>query len=370
MLLLSLCALSVISPQLVHHSLIMGADSLFHFNRFYDAASQINDHNWQYFVSMYGFSQSGRIVNALYGPFIAYFNGFILGLTHSWFSYQIISDFIVLFVSGISMYYLLIQNYVSKQYQVVISILYMLSYGVVTWVIGQQFLSWGAAILPLGVSVATRFVREKNAPVNIIEMTLSVTLMIQTHVLSSLLLISLLSIFFATAFFQTANRKALFNNTMVAALLTVLLTANIWGVFLEVYSTNDLLPPFHNATPQTRGSVSFPLDNLKLFFPYALLYGCQIIILIRHWHHLEMVNRLVTLVGSIYLTLTLSIFPWDVIFKLPFISMLQLPYRLLPTRHYPLITWLRYDTKPSNRAYIDRHPLAHYINWRTHLNRS
>lgn len=126
MLLLSLCALSVISPQLVHHSLIMGADSLFHFNRFYDAASQINDHNWQYFVSMYGFSQSGRIVNALYGPFIAYFNGFILGLTHSWFSYQIISDFIVLFVSGISMYYLLIQNYVSKQYQVVSSYIHPL----------------------------------------------------------------------------------------------------------------------------------------------------------------------------------------------------------------------------------------------------
>lgn len=44
-LIIAVFALIVISPQIYSHSLILGSDSLFHFNRFYDMASQINDHN-------------------------------------------------------------------------------------------------------------------------------------------------------------------------------------------------------------------------------------------------------------------------------------------------------------------------------------
>ena len=49
---------------------ILGSDSIFHYNRFYEAAMQLKNGNFSYFLSLYGFQQSGRIVNALYDPFL------------------------------------------------------------------------------------------------------------------------------------------------------------------------------------------------------------------------------------------------------------------------------------------------------------
>lgn len=46
-------------------------DTAFHFHRFYDTNQQIKNHNFSYFQMNYGMGESGRIVNALYGPFFA-----------------------------------------------------------------------------------------------------------------------------------------------------------------------------------------------------------------------------------------------------------------------------------------------------------
>lgn len=60
-------------PQLWTHKMILGADALFHYNRFYETAEQLKTENFSYFISIFGFQQSGRIVNAVYGPLFAYF---------------------------------------------------------------------------------------------------------------------------------------------------------------------------------------------------------------------------------------------------------------------------------------------------------
>ncbi|MDN6268508.1 MAG: hypothetical protein L0J44_11775, partial [Tetragenococcus koreensis] len=80
--------------QMLHKNLYLGPDWVFHYNRFYDAAQQIKEGNFQYFISMYGFSQSGRIVNALYGPIFAYLQGLVLLLCGSWLKYQLVSNFL------------------------------------------------------------------------------------------------------------------------------------------------------------------------------------------------------------------------------------------------------------------------------------
>lgn len=330
-LIIAILALVIIAPQIYSHSLILGADSLFHFNRFYDTASQINDHNWQPFISMYGFAQSGRIVNAIYGPFFAYLHGFILWVTRSWFLYQIITDFMIMMIAGCTMYYLLVQNKVKTRYLAPLSALYMLSYVIFTWIISQQFLSWGAAVLPLGVSVATRLIRDKEHPIHILEMTLAVTLMLQIHMLSSLLLIILLAVFFIFAVIQATDKKALIKYTVIAALCTIFLTTNVWGGFLEIYLSNQLVPPFQNKTPETRGSINFPIDNMKLFFPYVLLFIYQIINTLINWRKYNLLIRLVTIVGTICLIFSSSIVPWNELFKIQSISLLQFPYRFLPT---------------------------------------
>mgnify|MGYP006874442899 FL=1 len=66
-------ALAFLMPHLFTHKLILGADAPFHYNRFYDAAQQIKHGDFHYFPSLYGFQQSGRIVNAVYGPIFCLF---------------------------------------------------------------------------------------------------------------------------------------------------------------------------------------------------------------------------------------------------------------------------------------------------------
>ena len=80
-----LCSILLQWVQIQNQNLYLGYDWIFHYNRFYDAAQQIKEGNFQYFISMYGFSQSGRIINALYGPIFAYVNGLLLLICGPWF---------------------------------------------------------------------------------------------------------------------------------------------------------------------------------------------------------------------------------------------------------------------------------------------
>ena len=84
---LAICAMAyiVMYPQLISHGVILGTDSIFHFNRFYDAAKQIQQFNFSYFQSNYCFQQSGRVINAVYGPLFAYLNGALIGILGTWF---------------------------------------------------------------------------------------------------------------------------------------------------------------------------------------------------------------------------------------------------------------------------------------------
>ncbi|WP_054750323.1 hypothetical protein [Lacticaseibacillus thailandensis] len=65
----------MILPQLITGSTIVGSDGLFHFNRIYDTAKQLSTGHWSYWQSNFGFQQSGRVVNAVYGPYFAYLMG-------------------------------------------------------------------------------------------------------------------------------------------------------------------------------------------------------------------------------------------------------------------------------------------------------
>lgn len=95
---------SLLSVQTLSGNVIVGYDTFFHFNRIYDTAMQFKLGRFSYFMSNFGYCQSGQIVNAVYGPYMAYGLGLLLFLTHSWVWFQIISGFILLFVAGIGAY--------------------------------------------------------------------------------------------------------------------------------------------------------------------------------------------------------------------------------------------------------------------------
>ena len=139
-------ALAFLMPHLFTHKLILGADAPFHYNRFYDAAQQIKYGDFHYFPSLYGFQQSGRIVNAVYGPFFAYLQGLIVLLAGSWFHYQILSNFILYLISGFSMLILLRYVNVRNWVSVPVAVLFMSTYSIQYWSINQGFTSWGLVL--------------------------------------------------------------------------------------------------------------------------------------------------------------------------------------------------------------------------------
>ena len=102
-------AVLLVTPQLFTRKVILGSDSIFHYNRFYEAAMQLKNGNLSYFLSLYGFQQSGRIVNALYGPFFAYLQGGLILISGTWFRYQIVSRILLHILAESSMYVLLKQ---------------------------------------------------------------------------------------------------------------------------------------------------------------------------------------------------------------------------------------------------------------------
>ena len=62
-------AILLVTPQLFTRKVILGSDSIFHYNRFYEAAMQLKNGNFSYFLSLYSFQQSGRMLM----PYMALF---------------------------------------------------------------------------------------------------------------------------------------------------------------------------------------------------------------------------------------------------------------------------------------------------------
>src|SRR5699024_2092574 len=119
-----LCSILLQWVQIQNQNLYLGYDWIFHYNRFYDAAQQIKEGNFQYFISMYGFSLLSCIINVLYGLIFAYVNGLLLLICGSWFKYQLLSNFLITFLSAMSLFTMLIKNKVRVNISVVFSVFY------------------------------------------------------------------------------------------------------------------------------------------------------------------------------------------------------------------------------------------------------
>ncbi len=319
----------MILPQINQHAMILGVDSLFHMNRFYDTAMQLKDHNLQYFISMYGYFGSGRIVNALYGPGVAYLNGALLLIVGSWVKYQLLSDLVVSMLAAISMYYLVNRAKVAPSLQPWLVVLYMTSNGIVTWLTDQQFLGWGTAILPIGIAVIVRLLQD-DKPINILEMAFSVAIMVQTHMLTAVIYVAILAVVFLIRVIQSPNRWLMVRNAILAAVFTIGLTANIWLGMLEVFGSNHILQP----------ALFVPLDNILLLtsstgrhlsFLLKLVFALQIGTVGFFFGKISRSNRYLTIIGTVLLLLTTPLVPWNWLFNhIHGLSTIQFPFRFLP----------------------------------------
>lgn len=322
-----LFAILFILPNILTHKLVIGADAPFHYNRFYDAAEQFANLDFHYFPSMYGFQQSGRIVNAVYGPLFAYFQGLIVLISGSWFHYQILSNFILFLISGWSMLTLLKYVHVKNWVSIPISVLFMTTYSIQYWAVNQGFTSWGTCFYPLCMIPIVDFVVHRRFPV--LKVTASIALMTQIHLLSSVMLALMYIPFYLYYFFnQTEKGKSLLQLGK-SILLYFVLTANIWGGLALVYSGNKILPPFVNREMSQKAinhDGSYWLTYPKIF-PVILFIGFLLFLLFRK--NYEPFTKLLLRSSLLFFLLSTSLIPWTTLVekKVPFISLIQFPFR-------------------------------------------
>ncbi|MCH3922095.1 cell division protein [Limosilactobacillus sp.] len=337
---LAICVMAyiIMYPQIISHGVILGTDSIFHFNRFYDAAKQIQHLDFSYFQSNYCFQQSGRVINAVYGPLFAYLNGALLGFLGTWYRYEVISDFVVYVVGGIGMYLLATKAHSSRRFALLVSLIFMNIGWLPRWQLAQNMNAWGAMLAPYMLMCAITMLQDRARPVHWLPLMIVMTTVIQIHLLSSIFFVLTLLPFFIIGLVKTSNRWGMIKETALAVIGTVILTANVWGALLMLNLHNHIAAPadfnmlFNSLKPSQFNSTR----NYLIYFCW-LLFLAQLLYVCRHWRR-SLVNTTVTLFGFIILMVSSIWTPWDQIAKaIPALShTLQFPSRLTVIA-YPLL---------------------------------
>ena len=322
-------AILLVTPQLFTRKVILGSDSIFHYNRFYEAAMQLKNGNFSYFLSLYGFQQSGRIVNALYGPFFAYLQGGLILISGTWFRYQIVSRVLLHILAESSMYALLKQCKVKTSIALSLGLLYATTFSIQYWTMRQGFSSWGAALLPYCFIPAIHYVFYQR--VDQVRLALSIALIFQIHVLSALMLAMMYLPFYLYTFVKatTSKKKETILKVLIAVILFLLLTVNVWGVLLYLRGANHLLDPFINREIGKNG-----IDGTARYWLYTpislmVLLILQFIYAIVNWKKLARWKRILHFIYFVFFFLSTGLFPWQYLVENgnTFAELIQFPFR-------------------------------------------
>ncbi|MGT2926448.1 YfhO family protein [Streptococcus cuniculipharyngis] len=331
-LLIALSSFVMILPQWLGRDVIFGSDSIFHYNRFYDAAMQIKSLNLNYFISIYGFQQSGRIVNALYGPFFAYFQGILVLLSKNWFGYQLLSRFVLGLFAGNSMYALLREVKVRGTIALALAIFYLTTFSIQYWSIRQGFSSWGAALMPYCLIPMIRLIFQDK--IEVIRLAVSVALMLQVHVLSALFLVMMYVPFYLYGLMKSSAKLKILGQTTLSVVLAVLLTLNIWTALIFLRQDNLLLDPFVNplmGKHTINQASSYWLTRPQFLF---VLFIAQLGYFLFYWKKVAKWEWVLAITYFLFFFLSTSYFPWqDLVDRgVKFAELIQFPFRFfIPT---------------------------------------
>lgn len=353
-LVILLVGLLFVSPQILNKSIIFGADVPFHFNRVYDVYMQLKTHNFNFFQMDYGFNQSGRIINALYGPGFAYFLGLILFFVRSWLKFQVVTSFAIFVISGYLMYKLATKLGAEKKFATIGAVIFMSSYWIQSWVTVESFMAWGTMLMPLEIMVGIDMIKFDPRKFSAVKLALVVALVIQVHVLSALFTVVAFLIFFVIGLVKAKERIKLFWKTAEAGILCLVLTFNVWGAMLEVFSTNSIVTPFPVAN-MSKETVNLSVGNTSIYelgLVVSIIYLVQIGYVLYKWKVVDFTNKVVTLIGGMFLLLASNVVPWRTISTYfgKIESLLQFPYRFLTIASVLLIAGFAMSLSEMKRS--------------------
>ena len=321
----------MISYQIGHRATFITGDRFLHFNRFFDTSMQIRTGNFSFFQTNFGFNESGRIFNALYGPLFAYINGLFLILCGTWFRYQILVDFAVYLVGGIGMYHLGLKAKVNEYISLMLSVLY-LQFGIIVGILrANNFMAWGAALAPFVMMHAVNMVKDKKRPIHWVSLGLIMALVAQIHLLSTIFLAFTLVPFAIYGLVVTANKKEMIINFFKAVGTAIVLTANVWGAFLVVYPGNKISAPNKfNLAAHALGYGKYQFAHGAFSSILILLFVFQLLYIIFHFKDSAFVD-IVTLTAWFIFLISSKYMPWNKIQgRFPKLGLtFQFPYRLI-----------------------------------------
>jgi len=338
---LAIYLLSVV--QLYNHRTIIDIDTMFHYNRFYDISQQIKSGNYSYFQTNYGFNQSGRVVNALYGPMIAYLNGFLILVAGTWFNYQIISYWVLGLIGGIGMYQLARKAKANKVASALVSVLFLNIGAYQAWIDHTNMIAWGAVLVPYAFIEGLNMVQDHDRPIRWIRLMLIMSLIAQTHLISTILTVLGLIPFAVYGFVKANNKGQMIKRLLLAVICTTLLSANVWGALLMIFTENHIAPTLAHSLAGNAVSLGINTIRDEISKMLVLVFLIQVLYpTIAKYDfkdkEFNKINSLVSLEGFIIFAISTVYFPWkEVSSYLPILrTYLQFPHRFLILA-YPLL---------------------------------
>lgn len=315
-------------------------DTAFHFHRFYDTYQQIQNHNFSYFQMNYGMGESGRIVNALYGPFFAYLMGGLLLFCSSWLRFQILITYLIFLVGGLGIYHLSRKVKLSQVVSSIVTALFLTTGYIAYWPRSNAFNSWGAVLIPFVLIQGINLLNNHKKRFSWISLGIVMAIVAQIHLLSTFFSILALIPFFIYGLVLSENKRQLWMDVFKAVGLFIVLTANVWGAFLLLYPTNQMASPIDYSPILTAVNLSVAGTSTmwtSITEVTLLLFIVQLIYVIFNFKSSKL-NTFVTLEGIVFLYLSSNLFPWQFVKDtLPAVTgYLQFPNRFTVVA-YPLL---------------------------------
>lgn len=315
-------------------------DTAFHFHRFYDTYQQIQNHNFSYFQMNYGMGESGRIVNALYGPFFAYLMGSLLLFCSSWLRFQILITYLIFLVGGLGIYRLSRKIKLSQVVSSIVTALFLTTGYIAYWPRSNAFNSWGAVLIPFVLIQGINLLNNHKKRFSWISLGIVMAIVAQIHLLSTFFSILALIPFFIYGLVLSENKRQMWIDVFKAVGLFIVLTANVWGAFLLLYPTNQMASPIDYSPVLTAVNLSVAGTSTmwtSITEVTLLLFIVQLIYVIFNFKSSKL-NTFVTLEGIVFLYLSSNLFPWQFVKDtLPAVTgYLQFPNRFTVVA-YPLL---------------------------------
>lgn len=331
--LILLTCLILIQFQIQTRAVMVYNDTVFHFNRIQALANQITSGNFSYFQMF----PTGRIINAMYGPFFSYLNALVLIISGTYFRFQIISDFAIYLIAGIGMYRLALKAKVDPKISIVLSLLFLNIGNIPYWINGSSGMSWGEAFIPFVFIEAVNMIQNHDRPVRWVHLAVALGLLTQVHMLSTLLTIVALTPLALVGFVLAKNKGKMIIDLLKAIGLYLLLIANYWGSFLVLYSKNKIATPVPGDLQRAVYLSNFGDAGTKVDIFLVALIVFQLIYVLLHFKK-NILNTSVTLIGFIFFFSSTKLFPWGWVSNhFPILkTTFQMPHRLLIVA-YPLL---------------------------------